>query len=77
MLHTAQLIPNQQKKPTVHTLCGLHTVHAVSAELGADNSIAAGQVDVPLASQRHAGAGQNVLLVEAGHELGQLLLRNL
>lgn len=61
----------------VRTLCGLHTVDAVSAELGADDSIAAGQVDVPLAGQRHAGAGQDVLLVEAGDELGQLLLGDL
>lgn len=52
-------------------------MHSAPAELGTHYAVCAGKVDVPLAGECHAIAGEQVLLVETADQFGQLLLCHL
>jgi len=52
-------------------------VHSAPAELGAHHAVCAGKVNVPLAGECHAVAGETVLLVKAADQFGELLFCHL
>ena len=57
-----------------YSLGRLHAVDTHLAELGANHLVCAGKVDVAGAAQRQTAYCQQVLAIETGHQLGQLIL---
>lgn len=61
----------------LYTLLRFHTVHSISAQFSADDSIGTGQVNVSVAGKCYTTAGKDVLLVESLYQFGKFVFSHL